>query len=185
MDTEELKPKPKAIEDLLKYLDERYLKIVFSTLMWHSEESGSTRPFCEVINELWNQLIQHPIVWVGMETPYGDTAEDSKATKVMEIIPSTIGLVSTSCHGGYKIVCDWNVEIPEEYRDSDGWYEEDCDFVIPFHFLKKQVMDTVSECGVAAEETPFNEEFWNMIEEGFKLLTKDEDESSSGPMRVM
>lgn len=42
---------------------------------------------------------------------------------------------STAGHGGLKVFQKLNREIPAALRHDDGWYEEDCDFAIPFYFL--------------------------------------------------
>jgi hypothetical protein len=43
--------------------------------------------------------------------------------------------VSTASHGGLKVAAKQNKLIPEAFRAADGWYEEDCDWAIPFMFL--------------------------------------------------
>lgn len=43
--------------------------------------------------------------------------------------------ISTPSHGGLKISPKLNSLIPSEFRHSDGWYEEDCDYAIPYYFI--------------------------------------------------
>lgn len=43
--------------------------------------------------------------------------------------------VSTATHGGIKVPAALNATIPDAFRRADGWYEEDCDWSIPVHFL--------------------------------------------------
>ena len=42
-----------------------------------------------------------------------------------------IWTVGTAGHGGYKLSSERNALVNEAWRASDGWYEEDVDFVIP------------------------------------------------------
>jgi hypothetical protein len=63
-------------------------------------------------------------------TPWG-TAQDS------EKICRGINFYSTASHGGYKISDKLNKEIPEVFRNNDGWYEEDCEWSIPRVFLSE------------------------------------------------
>lgn len=43
--------------------------------------------------------------------------------------------VYTSSHGGVKLSAANQRRIPEVFRQKGGWYEEDCNWAIPFHFL--------------------------------------------------
>jgi len=43
--------------------------------------------------------------------------------------------VSTAGHGGIYVSPSLNKNIPEEYRNSSGWYEEDLEAAIPMYFL--------------------------------------------------
>ena len=45
-------------------------------------------------------------------------------------IPKGIVFVNTAGHGGYKVYPKYNRMIPEYMRNSDGWYEEDCESAI-------------------------------------------------------
>lgn len=62
-------------------------------------------------------------------TPWG-------APQSTEIV-SDAGIVwySTASHGGYKVDSKLNREIPEVFRDAQGWYEEDCEWSIVWIFL--------------------------------------------------
>ncbi len=50
-------------------------------------------------------------------------------------------LVGTPSHGGFKLPPKVNKTIPELFRRSGGWYEEDCDWAIPVHFLPDLLPD--------------------------------------------
>lgn len=43
--------------------------------------------------------------------------------------------VSTPSHGGIWVSPEANARIPAAFRAASGWYEEDCDYAIPFAFL--------------------------------------------------
>lgn len=60
-----------------------------------------------------------------MRTPWG------KADQVHELAPG-IFVVSTPSHGGIKVSPKMNKQIPEYMRTKGGWYEEDCEWSIPF-----------------------------------------------------
>lgn len=52
-----------------------------------------------------------------------------------EQIDSLMVSVSTASHGGVKVMPKFNKLIPQELRNQGGWYEEDCEYSIPFYFL--------------------------------------------------
>lgn len=64
----------------------------------------------------------------GVSTPWG------KSQGGYQYMPS-ITMYHTAGHGGLKVFQKLNREIPAAFRNEDGWYEEDCDFAIPFYFL--------------------------------------------------
>lgn len=66
------------------------------------------------------------VVRVGMRTPWG-TAQTA------EIIATGIGVVSTASHGGIKLSPARNAAVPKPLRREGGWYEEDCDALIPLY----------------------------------------------------
>lgn len=50
----------------------------------------------------------------------------------------------TASHGGFKVFKALNNEIPEPYRNDNGWYEEDCDWAcvavsLPGYFSEREV----------------------------------------------
>ena len=63
-----------------------------------------------------------------------------------EIAPGAWECVTPS-HGGIKLSDALNRRIPARWRDLDGrgWYEEDFNWAIPFHFLGLPGPDSVPE----------------------------------------
>lgn len=57
--------------------------------------------------------------------------------EVQEIIEYRKGLsfYSTAGHGGYRLTKRYNEMIPKEYRNIDGWYEEDQEALKVEYFL--------------------------------------------------
>lgn len=51
-----------------------------------------------------------------------------------ENVGAGIDFVSTASHGGFKLDSKRNAQIPELFRNKNGWYEEDCEaaFVVMF-----------------------------------------------------
>lgn len=73
------------------------------------------------------------VVTLRMHTPWG-TADQ------VEHIADGIGAVSTSSHGGVKVSGELNRKIHEVCRCADGWYEEDCDWAIPFFVFRTEIL---------------------------------------------
>jgi hypothetical protein len=73
-----------------------------------------------------------PVVYPKMRTPWG-TAQS------VSILAPGIGLVHTAGHGGIKCNRATNATIPEPWRQANGWYEEDCECAIPFHFHRSLI----------------------------------------------
>lgn len=67
-----------------------------------------------------------------MYTPWGES--QTRETVVSD--PSgNIICVTTASHGGYFIPPKYQEKIPAYCRKSNGWYEEDCEWCIPFVFI--------------------------------------------------
>ena len=64
-------------------------------------------------------------------SPWGRVQVRTTRTLGMEAVIE----VSTSSHGGIYLAPPLNERIPLPFRRADGWYEEDCDWSIPVHFL--------------------------------------------------
>src|SRR4051812_216217 len=47
----------------------------------------------------------------------------------------------TAGHGGLRLTRPFNERIPAPFRNESGWYEEDCEFAIPFYFLHDYIRD--------------------------------------------
>ena len=69
---------------------------------------------------------------VGMRTPWG------AADYVTEILEG-VHNVSTPSHGGIKLSRERNAAIPDYMRKAGGWYEEDCDWCIPFVAFEAEI----------------------------------------------
>lgn len=61
----------------------------------------------------------------GMQTPWGKA-------QTVTVLCDGIGFASTASHGGVKLDRKHNAEVPEYMRSAGGWYEEDCQWAIPF-----------------------------------------------------
>ena len=64
----------------------------------------------------------------GMQTPWG-------TAQTVTQIGAHVYFVSTASHGGVKLPAQLNRQIPDYLRRASGWYEEDCDWAIPFACL--------------------------------------------------
>lgn len=78
---------------------------------------------------------QHPPAqWYdgpGAVTPWGRA--DAKW-----VYAKGVTFYSTPGHGGFKVNKAQNAQIPEPFRNADGWYEEDDESHIPFYFLLRR-----------------------------------------------
>lgn len=69
---------------------------------------------------------------IGSSTPWG------RADFVTELLPGMVN-VSTAKHGGIFVDQKRNEMIPAYMRRDDGWYEEDCDWCIPFCVFEREL----------------------------------------------
>ena len=69
----------------------------------------------------------------GKSSPWG------KIQYVSPVIPG-IHAVSTVGHGGLKLDRKYNALIPESLRAEGGWYEEDCEWSIPYVILSEYII---------------------------------------------
>jgi hypothetical protein len=49
--------------------------------------------------------------------------------------------VSTASHGGIKLDRERNSRMPEDWRQPGGWYEEDCDWCLPFIVFQADILN--------------------------------------------
>lgn len=77
--------------------------------------------------------MKNAIAYVGMNTPWG------KAQDVTTIVDGEIMSVGTSGHGGIKLSRKLNALVPDYMRRKGGWYEEDCEWAIPFVVFKDRI----------------------------------------------
>ena len=68
------------------------------------------------------------LAYEGMRTPWG------KAQSVTQVVPGMM-FVGTPGHGGIKLSVKLNKLVPDYMRAKGGWYEEDCDWSIPYVVL--------------------------------------------------
>lgn len=68
-----------------------------------------------------------------MNTPWG------VADHIEEIIEG-IQSVSTAGHGGIKLDASRNRRMPPYMRKPGGWYEEDCDWCLPFVVFEAEIL---------------------------------------------
>lgn len=71
-------------------------------------------------------------------TPWG------KSQGASVYVEKGIYLHTTARHGGMKVYAKLNRQIPEPYRNEDGWYEEDCEFSkvivsLPQYFSQREI----------------------------------------------
>jgi hypothetical protein len=93
--------------------------------------------------------VKKPTVYEGMRTPWGP------AQSVRLYIPG-LGFASTAGHGGIKLDAARNRLIPPYMRRSGGWYEEDCEWAIPFVVFANELVAADPEKAkdiIAAHET--------------------------------
>ena len=65
------------------------------------------------------------VAYVGMRTPWG-------RADFVEILAEGIVSVNTPSHGGIKLSRERQAAMPPSMRCDGGWYEEDCDWCLPF-----------------------------------------------------
>lgn len=88
-------------------------------------------------------VADRPVVYEGMSTPWGRAQQ-------AETICEGIGTVSTAGHGGIKLSRARNALVPEYMRREGGWYEEDCEWSIPFCVFEDEIAASGDESAVKA-----------------------------------
>lgn len=118
-----------------------------------------------------------------MQTPWGPSQT------VKTIIPG-ITHVTTASHGGILVSPEYQKKIPIYMRSNDGWYEEDCQWSIPYvaleHVIRNRCPDTERELhdkNIAAARETLKHEYWRYYERFFSTellpgesMTKDEEQ---------
>lgn len=66
--------------------------------------------------------------------PVPTTSPWGKVQDAKVLAPGVVA-VSTAGHGGIKLDRAANARVPKPFRRPGGWYEEDCEALIPHHFL--------------------------------------------------
>ena len=77
---------------------------------------------------------QHTLQWGYVDVHMGSRTPWGGAQHVTPIAPGFVS-VSTAGHGGVKLSRERNSLIPTALRNSNGWYEEDCEINIPLHYF--------------------------------------------------
>lgn len=75
----------------------------------------------------------HKAIAKGSRTPWG------AAQWVDEVLPGMTN-VSTAGHGGIFLGRERNSLIPPYMRNASGWYEEDCEWSIPFCVFEAELV---------------------------------------------
>jgi hypothetical protein len=56
------------------------------------------------------------------------------------VLAEGICSVTTASHGGIKLSAARQALMPEDWRCDGGWYEEDCDWCLPFVIFQADIM---------------------------------------------
>lgn len=56
------------------------------------------------------------------------------------VLADGIVSVSTASHGGVKLSPERQARMPDEFKCKGGWYEEDCDWCLPFVVFQADIM---------------------------------------------
>ncbi len=78
-----------------------------------------------------------------IQTPWG-------MSDTIEVIAPGIFQVGTPSHGGVKLDRAHNARMPEYMRQPGGWYEEDCDWCLPFLIFQNEITEHGDEYAVKA-----------------------------------
>lgn len=79
-----------------------------------------------------------------MRTPWG------KAQTVTTVAPGIV-VVDTAGHGGVKLDRKRNAKIPMAARLHGGWYEEDCEALIPLLVFYDEMKSTIAPSATRAK----------------------------------
>lgn len=85
--------------------------------------------------------------------------------------------VTTASHGGVKLDAKHQALMPEGWRKQGGWYEEDCDWCLPFIIFHTEILLYGEEDAVRSIMTSRHVEIlqdWHpdLYEEWFKTTLK-------------
>lgn len=92
--------------------------------------------------------------------------------------------VHTPSHGGVLISPMMNEKIPEAFRIKEGWYEEDCDWAIPYYFIPEVFGHVAVKLHDDAKKT-LKIWHWRQWDKMFKLDQVDPNESSQKMKVIM
>jgi hypothetical protein len=69
---------------------------------------------------------------MAVKTPWGPSQTE-------RVIADGITLYTTASHGGILLSPERNARVPEYMRNSSGWYEEDCEMMVPWLVFEADV----------------------------------------------
>lgn len=89
-----------------------------------------------------------------LRTPWGQVQNTDK------IIDGILS-VSTSSHGGLKLDRKRNAKVPKYLRRKGGWYEEDCEWAIPYVVFAEEIKadEKTQEVAIQAFKSWFPDEY--------------------------
>lgn len=70
------------------------------------------------------------------------------AVQSTTVVADGIISVSTASHGGIKLDAEHQALMPEHWRKEGGWYEEDCNWCLPFIIFQADILTHGDECAV-------------------------------------
>ncbi|KKN55604.1 hypothetical protein LCGC14_0580760 [marine sediment metagenome] len=70
------------------------------------------------------------------------------AVQSTDVLADGIVSVSTASHGGIKLDADRQAAMPEGWSKDGGWYEEDCNWCLPFIIFQADILAHGDECAV-------------------------------------
>lgn len=76
--------------------------------------------------------------FTGYQTPWGTAQNKNK-------LCNGVTFYSTSSHGGIKVTKEQNKKIPPVFRNKSGWYEEDCEALIPSYFIVGDKREVITQ----------------------------------------
>ena len=70
------------------------------------------------------------------------------AVQDVTVLAEGIRSVTTASHGGIKLDAERQARMPENWRCEGGWYEEDCDWCLPFIIFHADILAYGQPCAV-------------------------------------
>lgn len=107
------------------------------------EEASGIEDFMAYMTDVMEHLRQKDALG-RYEKPSATSTPWGKSQGATVYVENGIVFHSTARHGGFKVSARLNREIPEPYRNENGWYEEDCEYAkvivsLPAYFTDREV----------------------------------------------